>query len=251
MRAGHLAGPLSTFRAHRPDAARATLHARSDRWMGLRERCCGVASPLMRLPFIPREETVLRPLRRGRAERPRRGAPARGVLRVLRPARADRKPADRPGAQGRPHQPRHRPPTREDLRHAVRPRGHPGAHQPPRRHHRLHRGGRRYLHPLQDRRADPDRRAQAEIIVQQCEELVRGLEKLKGFKDVAPHWIEVHRLENEGDRIVRRAIADLFTNGTRRDGVIKWKDVYAMLEEAIDSCEDVANVIERIVVKHA
>ena len=56
--------------------------------------------------------------------------------------------------------------------------------------------------------------SQAEIIVQQCEELVRGLEKLKGFKGVAPHWIEVHRLENEGDRIVRRAIADLFNNGS-------------------------------------
>src|SRR5688500_16247304 len=62
---------------------------------------------------------------------------------------------------------------------------------------------------------EPTRTAelQAAIIVQQCEELVRGLGKLKGFKGVAPHWIEVHRLENEGDRIVRRAIADLFTDG--------------------------------------
>ena len=94
--------------------------------------------------------------------------------------------------------------------------------------------------------------SQAEIIVQQCEELVRGLEKLKGFKGVAPHWIEVHRLENEGDRIVRRAIADLFNNGsTDAIDVIKWKDVYSTLEDTIDACEDVANVIERIVVKHA
>jgi predicted phosphate transport protein (TIGR00153 family) len=92
---------------------------------------------------------------------------------------------------------------------------------------------------------------QAQIIVQQCEELVRALEKLKRFKDVAPHWIEVHRLENEGDRIGRRAVADLFTNGTDTMQVIKWKDVYALLETAIDSCEDAANVIERIVVKHA
>ena len=93
--------------------------------------------------------------------------------------------------------------------------------------------------------------SQAVIIVQQCEELVRGLEKLKGFKGVAPHWIEVHRLENEGDRIVRRAIADLFTNGNDAVEIIKWKDVYSILEDTIDSCEDVANVIERIVVKHA
>lgn len=94
--------------------------------------------------------------------------------------------------------------------------------------------------------------SQAAIIVQQCEELVRGLQKLKGFKGVAPHWIEVHRLENEGDRIVRRAIADLFTNGsTDAIDIIKWKDVYSTLEDTIDACEDVANVIERIVVKHA
>ncbi len=94
-------------------------------------------------------------------------------------------------------------------------------------------------------------KAQADIIVQQCEELVRALEKLRGFKGVAPHWIEVHRLENEGDRIVRRAIADLFTNGTDPVQLIKWKDVYSILEDTVDSCEDVANVIERIVVKHA
>jgi len=93
--------------------------------------------------------------------------------------------------------------------------------------------------------------AQAEIIVQQCEELVRALEKLKGFKNVSPHWIEVHRLENEGDRVGRRAIADLFTNGTDAIHIIQWKDVYTLLEDTIDACEDAANVIERIVVKHA
>jgi predicted phosphate transport protein (TIGR00153 family) len=97
----------------------------------------------------------------------------------------------------------------------------------------------------------PTAAEQAEIIVQQCEELLRALQKLKGFKNVAPHWIEVHRLENEGDRIVRRAIADLFTNGTDPVQLIKWKDVYSILEDTIDACEDVANVIERIVVKHA
>ena len=92
---------------------------------------------------------------------------------------------------------------------------------------------------------------QAAIVVQQCEELVKALEKLKGFKNVAPHWIEVHRLENEGDRIGRRAVADLFTDDVDPIRVIKWKDVYALLEAAIDACEDAANVIERIVSKHA
>ena len=93
--------------------------------------------------------------------------------------------------------------------------------------------------------------AQATIVVQQAEQIVRALEKLKGFKGVGPHWIEIHRLENEGDRVARQAIADLFTNGTDPVETIKWKDVYALLEDTIDSCEDVANVIERIVVKHA
>jgi uncharacterized protein len=97
----------------------------------------------------------------------------------------------------------------------------------------------------------PTASEQAQIIVQQGEEIVRALEKLKRFKDVEPHWIEIHRLENEGDRIVRQAIANLFTNGADPVEVIKWKDVYALLEDTIDACEDVANVIERIYVKHA
>jgi uncharacterized protein len=92
---------------------------------------------------------------------------------------------------------------------------------------------------------------QVDVIVRQCEELVRALEKLRGFRGVAPHWIEIHRLENEGDRISRRAMADLFTNGTEPVHIIKWKDLYALLEDTIDSVEDAANVVERIVVKHA
>jgi predicted phosphate transport protein (TIGR00153 family) len=98
----------------------------------------------------------------------------------------------------------------------------------------------------------PTAHDQAEIIVKQCEELVRALEKLKGFKGVSPHWIEIHRLENDGDRLVRKAIADLFTDdGPDPIEIIKWKDLYGLLEDTIDACEDTANVIERIVVKHA
>ncbi len=92
---------------------------------------------------------------------------------------------------------------------------------------------------------------QAEIIVRQCEQLAQGLAKLRHFKGVEPFWIEIHRLENEGDRIVRQAVAELFKQDKDTMDVIKWKDVYALLEEAIDAAEDAANVIERIVVKHA
>jgi predicted phosphate transport protein (TIGR00153 family) len=92
---------------------------------------------------------------------------------------------------------------------------------------------------------------QARIIVLQCEQLQAAIDKLRDFKDLAQHWIEVHRLENEGDRIVRHAIAELFNNGQHPTDIIKWKDVYGLLEDTIDSCEDAANIIERIVVKHA
>jgi predicted phosphate transport protein (TIGR00153 family) len=92
---------------------------------------------------------------------------------------------------------------------------------------------------------------QAEIVALQSEQIRDALGKLKGFKGLERHWIEVHRLENEGDRIARAAVADLFKNGTDPVQIIKWKDIYGLLEDAIDACEDVANVIERIVVKHA
>lgn len=92
---------------------------------------------------------------------------------------------------------------------------------------------------------------QASIIVQQCEQLYEALTHLRGFKGLEKYWIEVHRLENEGDQLARKAIADLFSGGGDVLDVIKWKDVYALLEATIDKCEDVANIIERITIKHA
>jgi hypothetical protein len=92
---------------------------------------------------------------------------------------------------------------------------------------------------------------QAAIIVRQCEQLHEALGHLRGFKGLEKYWIEVHRLENEGDRLARTAIAGLFDNGKKPIELIKWKDVYSLLEQTIDKCEDVANIIERIVVKHA
>ena len=62
--------------------------------------------------------------------------------------------------------------------------------------------------------------------------------------------ISVNSLENEGDRIVRDAIAALFDDDMDAKDVIKWKDIYEVLESAIDECEHVANVIESIVLKH-
>jgi predicted phosphate transport protein (TIGR00153 family) len=89
------------------------------------------------------------------------------------------------------------------------------------------------------------------IIVRQCEQLHEALSHLRGFKDLERYWIEVHRLENEGDVIGRQAIAGLFDNNADAIEIIKWRKIYNVLEETIDKCEDVANIIERIVVKHA
>lgn len=100
-------------------------------------------------------------------------------------------------------------------------------------------------------RPTPTAVEQARIIVQQCVQIHEALTGLHGFKNLDRHWIEVHRLENEGDLIARKAIAALFENGMNPVELIKWKDIYALLEQTIDKCEDVADIIERITLKHA
>ncbi len=92
---------------------------------------------------------------------------------------------------------------------------------------------------------------QSAIIVKQCELLHEALINLRGFKGLDRYWIEVHRLENEGDQLVRKAIAGLFDGEPDPIEIIKWKKIYNLLESAVDASEDVANIIERIVVKHA
>jgi predicted phosphate transport protein (TIGR00153 family) len=92
---------------------------------------------------------------------------------------------------------------------------------------------------------------QSTIIVKQCELLHEAILHLRGFRDLERYWIEIHRLENEGDTLVRSAIAGLFEGSPDPIEVIKWKKIYNLLEAGIDDCEDVANIIERIVVKHA
>ena len=92
---------------------------------------------------------------------------------------------------------------------------------------------------------------QAAIVVAQCELIHEALQHLRGYRGLDKYWIEIHRLENEGDRLVRGAIAGLFDNETDPITIIKWRKVYNLLEATIDKCEDVANIIERITIKHA
>ena len=99
----------------------------------------------------------------------------------------------------------------------------------------------------------PMEQAQAltKVLVAACEQLAAGLEHLPEFKDLDKYWIEIHRLENEGDRISRDAVASLFSNGIDPMVVIRWKDMFAVLEEAIDATETAAQILEGIVIKNS
>lgn len=90
----------------------------------------------------------------------------------------------------------------------------------------------------------------ASILVACCEQLSEALAKLKGFKDLDEHLIEIHRLENDGDRVSRDAVAALFSNGIDPMVVIRWKDIFAVLEKAIDSTESTAHIIEGILIRN-
>jgi uncharacterized protein Yka (UPF0111/DUF47 family) len=74
---------------------------------------------------------------------------------------------------------------------------------------------------------------------------------LRGFNDLSTHTVEINRLENEGDRITREAIASLFDGGIDPMVVIRWKDLFERLEDAIDATEHVANILEGIVIKNS
>lgn len=94
----------------------------------------------------------------------------------------------------------------------------------------------------------------ATIILRATEEtlaLTKSLDNMKNVKSMKERWIEVNRLENEGDVVSRSAIAQLFENVTDPIEVIKWKELYEHLETAIDKCEDAANIVETVVLKNA
>ena len=100
----------------------------------------------------------------------------------------------------------------------------------------------------------PEARQLAGIIVRASEEIValtESLNNMKNRKGMKARWVEVNRLENEGDNVSRAAIAALFENGKDPIEVIKWKEIYEHLETAIDKCEDAANVVEAVVLKNA
>ena len=91
----------------------------------------------------------------------------------------------------------------------------------------------------------------ASVLAQCGRKIAEAMPRLRGFKDISHYTVELNRLENDGDRIVREAIASLFDNGIDPMVVIRWKDIFERLEEAIDAAESVANILEGIVIKNS
>ena len=91
----------------------------------------------------------------------------------------------------------------------------------------------------------------AHILLQATRQIAGAMPRLRSFQAMSHFTVEVNRLENDGDRTVRNAIASLFDNGIDPMVVIRWKDIFERLEEAIDACEHVANTLEGIVIKNS
>jgi uncharacterized protein len=91
----------------------------------------------------------------------------------------------------------------------------------------------------------------AEVLVAAADAVAEALHEWRAGGDMSGSLVEVHRLENDADRLVRQAVASLFATGIDPMLVIRWKDIFETLEEAVDACERVANVLEGIVLKQA
>ena len=88
-----------------------------------------------------------------------------------------------------------------------------------------------------------------EVLVLAADEVAESLSRMRDGETPLPHLVEIHRLENDADRIVRGAVASLFVTGIDPMIVIRWKDIFESLEAAVDACETVANVLEGIALK--
>jgi uncharacterized protein len=90
----------------------------------------------------------------------------------------------------------------------------------------------------------------AKILHQSTRAIAGAIPRLRTFKDIHHYTVEVNRLENDGDRVLREALASLFERGIDPMLVIRWKDIFERLEDGIDSTERVANILEGIVIKN-
>jgi uncharacterized protein Yka (UPF0111/DUF47 family) len=89
----------------------------------------------------------------------------------------------------------------------------------------------------------------AEVLVSAGGQIIAALARLLAGEEISAQLVEIHRLENEGDRILRDGVASLFVGGIDPMVVIRWKDIFESLEAAVDACETVAHVLEGITLK--
>jgi uncharacterized protein len=90
----------------------------------------------------------------------------------------------------------------------------------------------------------------ARILHQSARAIAGAIPRLRTFKDIHHYTVEVNRLENDGDRVLREALASLFERGIDPMLVIRWKDIFERLEDGIDATETVANILEGIVIQN-
>jgi predicted phosphate transport protein (TIGR00153 family) len=99
-------------------------------------------------------------------------------------------------------------------------------------------------------RIRPKASEQAQVILRSAEKLDEAVKLLEGFKDSSRQLHALRDLEDEGDRLNRAAVSELFSSGEDPIGIIRWKDIHEQLEEAVDACENAADVLEAILVKN-
>jgi uncharacterized protein len=110
------------------------------------------------------------------------------------------------------------------------------------------------LHMYQVKKPDDAIIKQAEILFQAIKKIksvVQGLRNMKNSQMILDGCVEIHTLENAGDVVLRTIITDLFIKEEDAIELLKWKEIFELLEEAIDGCENVSNIVEGIVLKHA
>jgi uncharacterized protein len=96
----------------------------------------------------------------------------------------------------------------------------------------------------------PAAREQGQVILRSAQKLDEAVACLEGFKDASRQLHELRDLEDEGDRLNRAAVSELFSSTSDALLVIRWKDIHEQLEEAVDACENAADVLEAILVKN-
>jgi len=110
------------------------------------------------------------------------------------------------------------------------------------------------IHMYKVKKPDDEIIKQAEILFQaikKIKEIVHGLGDMKNSKMILDGCVEINTLENAGDVTLRTIITNLFVKEQDAIELIKWKEIFERIEEAIDVCEDVSNIVEGIVLKHA